>query len=85
MLKKAGVSQGSARCTVDDPLCPSLYDGCGCLCDSHLDGTTLDQYRRRAVNAERMLLTLVRSVRSGQVSDELLRSAARVAMEHEEK
>ncbi|MCA8050766.1 hypothetical protein [Burkholderia arboris] len=85
MLKKAGVSQGSARCAVDDPLCPSLYDGCGCLCDSDLDGTTLDQYRRRAVNAERMLLTLVRSVRSGQISDELLRSAARIAMEHEEK
>ncbi|WP_157131306.1 hypothetical protein [Burkholderia pseudomallei] len=71
------------RCAVNDLHCPSIFDGGVCACDSDPDGTVLDEYRVRAQNAERALLGLVRAVRRGNVSEEMLHAATRVAMKHE--
>lgn len=80
-----GVCDGESRkrCVVDDPLCPSHYEGCTCDCDSDMDGTVLNQYRMRAINAERMLLAMVRAVRRNAVNESLLKTATRVAMKHD--
>jgi hypothetical protein len=71
-------------CVFDNPLCPSLYEGCECDRDVDMDGTVLEEYRRRAVNAERVLLALVRAVRRQNVTDELLQTATRIAMQHDD-
>jgi hypothetical protein len=71
-------------CAFDNPLCASLYEGCACDCDSDMDGNVLGQYRMRAVRAERLLLAMIRAVRRGNVTDELLATAQRVSMQHQD-
>nr|BAO18994.1 hypothetical protein [Burkholderia sp. M701] len=74
----------SARCVVDDPLCPSRYDGCECPCDFELDAKFGERMRIRAQNAERVLLRLVIAVRRNRVTDDLLHTAARIATQPDE-
>ncbi len=71
-------------CAFDNPMCSSLYKDCACDCDSDIDGTVLDQYRIRAVRAERMLLEMVRAIRRGNVTDEMLATAQRVSMQYQD-
>ncbi|MCA8228236.1 hypothetical protein [Burkholderia vietnamiensis] len=82
MATEPGVRQLGC-CAVNDPHCPSIFDGGVCDCDSDPDGTVLEEYRIRAQNAERALLGMVRAVRRGNVSEEMLQAATRVAMKHE--
>jgi hypothetical protein len=71
-------------CAFDNPLCTSLYEGCACDCDCDMEGTVLDQYQMRAKRAERLLLAMVRAVRQGKVTEEMLETAQRVSMQHQD-
>lgn len=60
-----------------------MYEGCVCACDTDLDATVLDEYRIRAVNAERLLRVLVLAARRGKITAELLQTATDVAWKHD--